>query len=975
MKIKLIKVLVLMLCVSFALFAVSCKKNKKESAKESTVESVVESETAPESIIESDVESGEESETESQEESESVHECDYTELKYNSTHHWYECTCGAKDSSTKQAHAGGTATCEELAVCDVCRAGYGTYGRHNMVEGECTVCGAKGSQGLEYELNADQTGYTVVGIGSCNDTDLIIPTTYQSLPVTSIGERAFYGCTSLVGLEIPDSVTSIGYEAFESCRSLTSVYYMGEIEGWCNITFGDAYANPLYNGASLHINNQLITEVVIPESITEIKDHTFYNWTWLTSVEIPDSVTSIGDQAFRDCDSLTSVVIGDGVTSIGSYAFSGCDSLTSIEVSENNTAYKSIDGNLYSKDGTKLIQYAKGKTDSEFIIPDSVTSIGDWAFYSCDSLTSVVIGDSVTSIGWQAFSDCYSLTSVVIGGSVTSIGNYAFYSCDSLTSVYYTGEIEDWCNITFSYFFANPLCYGASLYINNVLITELVIPNTVTEIKAYAFSGCGSLTSIEIPESVTSIGYSAFRDCGSLTSVYYTGVIEDWCNITFSDSSANPLYNGASLYINNVLITELVIPESITEIKAYAFSGCSSLTSVVIPDSVTSIGEQAFRYCYSLTSVEIPNSVTSIGEAAFLSCDSLTSVVIGESVTSIGDYAFSGCSNLTSVEIPDSVTSIGEEAFYGCGSLTSVEIPDSVTSIGRSAFYGCGSLTSVEIPDSVTSIGRSAFDDCYKLVEVINKSSHITVEKGSNENGLIGYYALSVSNRDESYVSKLSNDNGYIIYTDGAEKILVGYIGAETDLVLPDYITQIYQYAFYNSDSLTSVVIGESVTSIGACAFSSCDSLTSVVIPDSVTSIGAYAFYNCDSLTSVEIPDSVTSIGNSAFSNCANLTSVEIPDSVTSIGNSAFYNCDSLKSVVIPDSVTSIGNSAFYNCDSLKSVYYKGTSSEWSSISIDSFNADLTNATRYYYIENEADVPTDGGNYWHYGENGEILVW
>ncbi|MBR2336708.1 MAG: hypothetical protein IKA61_02045, partial [Clostridia bacterium] len=246
MKSRLLKILILVFCVSFALFAVSCSTDKQETAKESTVESVVESDTASESIIESGVESGEESETESQEESETVHECDYTELKYNSTHHWYECscgakdssteqahaggtatctqkavcttcsqaygstlahsytelkynsthhwyecTCGAKDSSTEQAHAGGTATCEELAVCDVCREAYGTYGRHNMVEGECTVCGAKESQGLEYELNADQTGYIVVGIGTCNDTDLIIPTTYQGKPVTSIGEDAF----------------------------------------------------------------------------------------------------------------------------------------------------------------------------------------------------------------------------------------------------------------------------------------------------------------------------------------------------------------------------------------------------------------------------------------------------------------------------------------------------------------------------------------------------------------------------------------------------------------------------------------------------------------------------------------------------------------------------------------------------------------------------------------------------------------
>ncbi|MBR2336532.1 MAG: leucine-rich repeat domain-containing protein, partial [Clostridia bacterium] len=144
---------------------------------------------------------------------------------------------------------------------------------------------------------------------------------------------------------------------------------------------------------------------------------------------------------------------------------------------------------------------------------------------------------------------------------------------------------------------------------------------------------------------------------------------------------------------------------------------------------------------------------------------------------------------------------------------------------------------------------------------------------------------------------------------------------------------------------------------------------------DGVTSIGERAFSNCDSLTSVEIPDSVITIGDDAFYYCRNLSNVEIGDGVTSIGEDAFSWCDSLTSVVIGDGVTSIGYKAFYDCTSLTSVYYKGTSSEWRSISIDPYNEDLTNATRYYYIENEADVPTGGGNYWHYDEEGNIAIW
>ncbi|MBR2336678.1 MAG: leucine-rich repeat protein [Clostridia bacterium] len=199
--------------------------------------------------------------------------------------------------------------------------------------------------------------------------------------------------------------------------------------------------------------------------------------------------------------------------------------------------------------------------------------------------------------------------------------------------------------------------------------TKVVIPDCVTKIDVSAFCYCRSLTSVVIPNSVTSIGEGAFESCDSLTSVYYTGEIEDWCNITFSNSSANPLNNGASLYINNQLVTELVIPNTVTEIKSYAFYNCGSLTSVVIPNSVKSIGEGAFEYCDSLTSVVIGDSVTSIGSSAFSGCYSLTSAVIGGSVTSIGTYAFYHCESLTSVVIGESVTTISRDTFMLCYKL------------------------------------------------------------------------------------------------------------------------------------------------------------------------------------------------------------------------------------------------------------------------------------------------------------------
>ena len=358
--------------------------------------------------------------------------------------------------------------------------------------------------------------------------------------------------------------------------------------------------------------------------------------------------------------------------------------------------------------------------------------------------SEIIIPAYVTSIGQSAFSGCSRLTSITIPDSVTYIGNYAFYDCSRLENIYIT-DLTAWCNIQE---LSNLMYYGLNykkLYLNNELITNLVIPDGVISIGKGAFSGCSGLTSITIPSSVTYIGESAFSGYSGLTSVIWNAE-----NCTSAGSSNYPIFQ----FCFN--LTKVTIGDNVKTIPSYAFYGCIGLTSITIPDSVTSIGDSAFYGCSGLTNITIPDSVTYIGSNAFKNCSGLTSVTIGNSVTSIGDSAFMDCSRLTSITIPDSVTSIGNFTFMDCSRLTSITVAEgnkkyhsngnciietesktlilgcntsvipsdgSVTYIGSSALSGCSGLKSITIPDSVTTIGEYAFNGCSGLETVFYKGT------------------------------------------------------------------------------------------------------------------------------------------------------------------------------------------------------------------------------------------------------------
>ena len=454
--------------------------------------------------------------------------------------------------------------------------------------------------------------------------------------------------------------------------------------------------------------------------------------TSLTSINIPNSVTNIGDEAFSWCKSLTKITIPSSVVNMNGNPFLGWDG----DLYNESEGFIYEQQVLFNKDKTTLIAYRS--KDTNYSISNGVTHIGDYAFYYDESLTSINIPNSVTNIGNCAFSNCESLTSINIPNGVTNIGSFAFDGCNSLTNINIPNNvtnIED----------------GAFLGCES--LTSINIPNSVTNIGDLAFSGCSSLTNINIPNSVTNIGDKAFYNSESLTKINIPNSVINIGNSAFSGCSSltkiiipssvvnmdgNPflgwdgdLHNEskAFVYERQVLFnkdkttliayrskkTSYIIPNSVTNIENYAFSGCKSLTSIEIPNSVSNIGNYAFCGCDSLASIEIPNSVSNIGNYAFSGCKSLTSINIPNSVTNIEYGAFSGCDSLTNINIPNSVTNIEDSAFSWCKSLTNINIPDSVTNIGDHAFSDCSSLTSINIPDSVTNIGKSAFWRCENI--------------------------------------------------------------------------------------------------------------------------------------------------------------------------------------------------------------------------------------------------------------------
>ena len=695
--------------------------------------------------------------------------------------------------------------------------------------------------------------------------------------VRSIGANAFQSCSALTEVEFSDSVTSIGdyafantpitqvtitkyinylgKSAFGSCASLSKVIFNSPE---CSLS-SDASVTTFYN-------DPLLTTFEFDSGVSSIPSYVCRNITNLTNINFNGKVTSVGAYAFTGCKKLLTTIDFTDVQSIGTYAFYGCEAFKEANFS---SALSSIGSYAF---------YNTGFT--ELTIPEKVKSLGERAFASCASLSTVNFNATNCSVSSAnpVFGSCSFLRTFNFGENVTTVPSYVCYGVTNLLNVNFAGTVD----IIGTGAFQN--CSGN--------LKEINLDN-VTAVNAYAFSSCSKLDKVVLPK-VKTISNNAFAYCSALSSV------------TLGDS----LETIGSMAFYSAPFRNVTIPENVKSIGGSAFGNCTLLDTVYYNATScshtsaynTSSGKEAERPTFygdsRLTEIVFGETVSAVPSYM---CRSLSNLITAEflgTVITINTYAFEGCTKLKNVDLSN-VRNIYNNAFYNCQTIDTLNFSEELRTVGNYAFYNLR-IAEVTIPKNVTSLGQRAFTDCAYLETVYYNATNCTPS----------VYALNSSGGYQSYPSFFQNST------------LKEFIFGETTTKIPDYICCLMS-------ELEEVTFKGTVTSIGAYAFFNCSKYLESVDLSNVTSISYNAFQNCKVLTDINIPK-VETIGSSAFNGCTDITEVEFSNKTTTISSYAFYNTN-ISELTIPENVKTIQDYAFSACSQLKKVNFNATSCSFGS--------------------------------------------
>ena len=810
--------------------------------------------------------------------------------------------------------------------------------------------------------------------------------------LTTIGEQAFFGCSSLGSANIHSGITDIGPAAFSYCSSLTGITVADENPNYCDVD-GILFSKDMTLLKTFPTNNG-INEYTVPDGVKTVESYAFYNNRGMTSIIISDSVETIGAYAFYYCQGATDIVISNNVKTIGDYAFYSCKGITTLNLPES---LESI--------GAYSFAWCQGLTDLN--TGNGLKTIGKYAFNFCSSLINVSIGNSVESIGNYAFYSCSKMVNVTFGNSLREVGSSAFSKCSKILAINLPDTVTD---------------IGSSAFNGCSAATTLTLGRSLKTIGNMAFNGCKGFTELDIPEGVTKIDSSAFARCSGITSLSIPATVTEYGNSVFSYCSNLDnvvLPEGMteipdSMFMQCTNLSNIKFPSTLEVVGERAFNYCKKLTSIDLPDTTREIGYGAFYYCTEITEVVFPEELVTLGNNAFYSCTKLTNIEFNDKLETIGGFAFYGCSGITYAEIPNSVVSIGTSAFNRCNNMEYINFGTGLQEIGSMAFNYCDKLerfvvdennpymcsidgvlfnkdvtklifyplgkldTSYEVPSTVTEIGNYGIYSIMALESITLPDGLVTLgehalSRNSNLKSLrlpaslenihytSFYYGLSMTSIDVDPANETFSSIDGVLFNK-AQDTLVFYPNGRPDTmyVVPDGVTTIAPYAFYECKAIEGINFGKDVTFIGTYAMNNCTNLNTVKLGDSVESIDAYAFSGCNVLTSLDVSSTLKNIGAYAFANCRSLPYVFLND-VELIGEYAFNNAAGLTRVVFGPNLNTLMGSAFYGTAALREAYFLGDVP--ANIGANVFK-NAKSLTVYYDNENVDSWAPDGQSSW-----------